>query len=39
MEKIKLSKSLLTCKEEVYVLNEDNENLDPHQRANHADQK
>ena len=39
MEKIKQPKSLLSRKEEVYVLKEDKENvLDSHQRANNADQ-
>ena len=40
MEKFKQPKSLLSRKEEVYVLKEDKEKvLDSHQRVNHADQK
>ena len=40
MEKIKQLKSVLSRKEEVYVLKEDKENvLDSLQRANNADQK
>ena len=40
LKKIKQPKSLLSRKEEVYVLKEDKENiLDSHQRTNHADQK
>ena len=40
MDKIKQLKSVLSRKEEVYVLKEDKENvLDSLQRANNADQK
>ena len=40
MEKIKQLKSVLSRKEEVYVLKEDKENvLDSLQRVNNADQK
>ena len=40
MEKIKQPNSLLSRKEEVYVLKEDKENvLDSHQKLNNADQK
>ena len=40
MEKIKQTESLLTRKEEVYVLKGDKENvLDSHQKANNANQK
>ena len=40
MEKIKQPESLLSRKEEVYVLKEDKENvLDSHQKLNNADQK
>ena len=40
MEKIKKPESLLSRKEEVYVLKEDKENvLDSHQKLNNADQK
>ena len=40
MEKIKQLKSLLSYKEEVYVVKEDKENVqDSLPRANHADQK
>ena len=40
LEKIKQHKSLLSRKEEVYVLKGDKENvLDSHQKANNANQK